>query len=77
MGIQRHWSLTPGTNQTADPVVNQREGMALSQVNDSIRQIMVRSRPRFSIRPARLSRVAHLRPTPSPLTRGSRPLWTA
>ena len=42
MGLQEHWSLTPGTNQTADPAVNQRERMAPSQVNDAIRQIMAR-----------------------------------
>jgi microcystin-dependent protein len=42
MGLQENWSLTPGANQTADASVNLREGMAPSQMNDAVRQIMAR-----------------------------------
>jgi hypothetical protein len=41
-GAQQLWSTTPNNNQTADPEVNQREGMAPSQVNDAARQIMAK-----------------------------------
>ena len=34
------WSTTAASNDTADPAVNMREGMAPSQVNDSVRALM-------------------------------------
>lgn len=34
------WSTTAASNDTADPTVNMREGMAPSQVNDSVRALM-------------------------------------
>ena len=45
MGAQQHWSLAAGANQTADPNINQREGIAPSQVNDAARQIIARVKP--------------------------------
>lgn len=42
MGIQQHWSLTPGNNQTSDPSINWREGQAPSTVNDSTRMVMTK-----------------------------------
>lgn len=41
-GVQELWSLTPGSNQTADPEVNWREGQAPSSVNDAARQMMAK-----------------------------------
>lgn len=38
------WSLTPNSNQTADPSVNWAEGQAPSTVNDSARTMMTRIR---------------------------------
>jgi microcystin-dependent protein len=34
------WSTTAASNDTADPAINAREGMAPSQVNDSMRALM-------------------------------------
>lgn len=34
------WSLTPGSNATADPAINWSEGMSPSSVNDSARAMM-------------------------------------
>jgi hypothetical protein len=38
-----HWSKTAATNATADPTINQQEGMAPSAVNDSARAMMART----------------------------------
>jgi len=40
MGLQSHWSLSPGSNQQADPQINYREGQAPSSLNDAGRQVM-------------------------------------
>jgi hypothetical protein len=44
MGLQAHWSLNAGANQTSDPTINMREGQAPSTLNDGIRQIMAKAK---------------------------------